>query len=170
MWISLTDSFLCFQLLEECCLSPSGSVTIAGSRVGLTPGPDDQIHLWSITPEGFIRYVLNPDLVLEVKGKPHQCYNTNSKIVPIDDLYIKTCLYYKHHLWQASHREFKCQSYIIPKFQFDFHALNIQVSWLVLWNLSNPTSCLYMDYGANATIIIKWQMNLHCAFLLNLST
>uniref|UniRef100_A0A3Q0RTB3 Beta/gamma crystallin 'Greek key' domain-containing protein n=1 Tax=Amphilophus citrinellus TaxID=61819 RepID=A0A3Q0RTB3_AMPCI len=55
--------------LEECCLSPSGSVTMAGSRVGLTPAPDDQIHLWSITPEGFIRYTPTTDLVLEVKGK-----------------------------------------------------------------------------------------------------
>ncbi|CAJ1077034.1 beta/gamma crystallin domain-containing protein 1-like [Xyrichtys novacula] len=56
------------KLLEECCLSPSGSVTIAGSRVGLSPEPQNQVHLWSITPEGFIRYTPTADLVLEVKG------------------------------------------------------------------------------------------------------
>uniref|UniRef100_A0A3Q3LI95 Beta/gamma crystallin domain-containing protein 1-like n=1 Tax=Mastacembelus armatus TaxID=205130 RepID=A0A3Q3LI95_9TELE len=55
------------KLLEECCLSPSGSVMMAGSRVGLTPEPG--LHLWSITPEGFIRYTPTSDLVLEVKGQ-----------------------------------------------------------------------------------------------------
>ncbi|KAI3364239.1 hypothetical protein L3Q82_011043, partial [Scortum barcoo] len=55
------------KLLEECCLSPSGSVTIAGSRVGLSPEPDNKVHLWSITPEGFICYTPTSDLVLEVK-------------------------------------------------------------------------------------------------------
>ncbi|XP_041660911.1 beta/gamma crystallin domain-containing protein 1-like isoform X2 [Cheilinus undulatus] len=56
------------KMLEECCLCPSGSVTMAGSRVGLTPELQNQVHLWSITPEGFIRYSPMPDLVLEVKG------------------------------------------------------------------------------------------------------
>ncbi|XP_017267424.1 beta/gamma crystallin domain-containing protein 1 isoform X2 [Kryptolebias marmoratus] len=56
------------KLLEECCLCPSGSVTIAGSRVGLTPELDNQIHLWSITSKGFIRYTPSADLVLDVKG------------------------------------------------------------------------------------------------------
>ncbi|XP_030578002.1 beta/gamma crystallin domain-containing protein 1-like isoform X2 [Archocentrus centrarchus] len=65
--------------LEEYCLSPSGSVTMAGSRVGLTPAPDDQIHLWSITPEGFIRYTPTADLVLEVKGG--QLYDKNQVIL-----------------------------------------------------------------------------------------
>uniref|UniRef100_A0A668UY95 Beta/gamma crystallin 'Greek key' domain-containing protein n=1 Tax=Oreochromis aureus TaxID=47969 RepID=A0A668UY95_OREAU len=69
--------------VTECCLSPSGSVTIAGSRVGLTPDPDDQIHLWSITPEGFIRYVLNSDLVLEVKGG--HLYDKNQVILNTPD-------------------------------------------------------------------------------------
>ncbi|XP_028996946.1 beta/gamma crystallin domain-containing protein 1-like isoform X2 [Betta splendens] len=60
------NGYLRCKLLEECCLSPSGSVTIAGSRTGLSPEPG--MHLWSITPEGFIRYTPTSDLVLEVKG------------------------------------------------------------------------------------------------------
>uniref|UniRef100_A0A8C9XK72 Beta/gamma crystallin 'Greek key' domain-containing protein n=1 Tax=Sander lucioperca TaxID=283035 RepID=A0A8C9XK72_SANLU len=67
------------KLLEECCLSPSGSVTIAGSRVGLTPEPDNQIHLWSITPEGFISYTPTSDLVLDIKGGHH--YDKNQVIL-----------------------------------------------------------------------------------------
>lgn len=59
---------LCLQLLEECCLSPSGSVVMAGSRVGLTAELDAHAHLWSISPEGFICYTPAPNLVLDVKG------------------------------------------------------------------------------------------------------
>ncbi|KAM9339246.1 uncharacterized protein ABDE67_016906 [Symphorus nematophorus] len=67
------------KLLEECCMSPTGSVTMAGSRVGLTTEPNNQDHLWSITPEGFIRYTPTPDLVLEVKGGHH--YDKNQVIL-----------------------------------------------------------------------------------------
>ncbi|XP_024146811.1 beta/gamma crystallin domain-containing protein 1 isoform X2 [Oryzias melastigma] len=75
------DGHLYCKLFEEYCLSPSGSVTIPGSRAGVTPKFDDQIHPWSITPEGFVRYTLTPDLVLEVKGghqydKKHVILNT----------------------------------------------------------------------------------------------
>ncbi|XP_068593454.1 beta/gamma crystallin domain-containing protein 1-like [Cebidichthys violaceus] len=56
------------KLLEECCLSPSGSVTMSGSRIGLSPEPDNQDHLWSFTPEGVICYTSTSDLVLDIKG------------------------------------------------------------------------------------------------------
>ncbi|KAM9703938.1 uncharacterized protein ACNS7B_002453 isoform 1-T1 [Menidia menidia] len=59
------------KLLEECCLTPSTSVTMAGSRVGLALGTDAQNHSWSITPEGFIRYTPTADLVLDIKGGPN---------------------------------------------------------------------------------------------------
>ncbi|XP_071396533.1 beta/gamma crystallin domain-containing protein 1-like isoform X2 [Centroberyx affinis] len=65
---SYQNGHLHCRLLEECCLSPSGSVTMAGSRLGLNPEPSIQHPLWSITPDGFIRYTATPDLLLEVKG------------------------------------------------------------------------------------------------------
>ncbi|XP_077567618.1 uncharacterized protein LOC144192406 isoform X2 [Stigmatopora nigra] len=76
IWVYRGGHLHC-KLLEECCLSPSGSVIIAGSRVGLTSEGDN--HVWSITPEGFIRYLPNPDLVLEVKGGLH--YDKNQVIL-----------------------------------------------------------------------------------------
>ncbi|KAM4713479.1 uncharacterized protein FYW61_020470 isoform 2-T2 [Anableps anableps] len=76
---SYQNGHLHCKLLEECYLSPSGSVTIAGSRVGLTPELNNQIHLWSITSEGFIRYSSTADLVLEVKGGHH--YDKNQVIL-----------------------------------------------------------------------------------------
>ncbi|XP_032398404.1 beta/gamma crystallin domain-containing protein 1 isoform X2 [Etheostoma spectabile] len=82
IWFYQNGQLHC-KLLEECCLSPSGSVTIAGSRVGLTPEPDNQIHLWSITPEGFISYTPTSDLVLDVKGGHH--YDKNQVILQTRD-------------------------------------------------------------------------------------
>ncbi|XP_068610221.1 beta/gamma crystallin domain-containing protein 1-like [Brachionichthys hirsutus] len=62
------DGHLHCKLLEDCCLSPSSSVTVAGARVGLDPEPGNHLHRWSITPEGVIGYTPTPGLVLEVKG------------------------------------------------------------------------------------------------------
>nr|XP_046228507.1 beta/gamma crystallin domain-containing protein 1-like isoform X2 [Scatophagus argus] len=76
IWFYYNGHLHC-KLLEECCLSPSGSVTLAGSRVGLTPERDD--HLWSITPEGFICYTPTSNLVLEIKGGHH--YDKNQVIL-----------------------------------------------------------------------------------------
>lgn len=71
-----------FQLLEECFLAPSGSITIAGSRVGLSP--EGENHLWSITTEGFICYSSAPGLVLDVKGQPLCDFRTRlNKIQPV---------------------------------------------------------------------------------------
>ncbi|XP_072217758.1 uncharacterized protein [Leuresthes tenuis] len=67
------------KLLEECCLTPSGSVMMAGCRVGLSLDTDAEIHLWSITPEGFIRYTPTADLVLDIKGGSH--YDKNHVIL-----------------------------------------------------------------------------------------
>ncbi|XP_054617557.1 uncharacterized protein LOC129172138 [Dunckerocampus dactyliophorus] len=76
VWVYRGGHLHC-KMLEECCLSPSGSVTIAGCRMGLTPEQDN--HVWSITPEGFIRYMPNSNLVLEVKGGHH--YDKNQVIL-----------------------------------------------------------------------------------------
>ncbi|KAM7395264.1 hypothetical protein PAMA_006838 [Pampus argenteus] len=67
MWFYQDGRLRC-KLLEDCLLSPSGSVTIAGSRLGLMPEEDSQAHLWSITPDGFVCYTSTSDLVLDVKG------------------------------------------------------------------------------------------------------
>ncbi|XP_034436675.1 beta/gamma crystallin domain-containing protein 1-like [Hippoglossus hippoglossus] len=67
IWIHQNGHLHC-KLLEEYCLGPSGSLTMAGSRVGLTQESGDHVHLWSITPDGFIRYTHSSNLVLEVKG------------------------------------------------------------------------------------------------------
>ncbi|XP_035473072.2 beta/gamma crystallin domain-containing protein 1-like [Scophthalmus maximus] len=78
IWI-YQNGYLHCKLLEECCLCPSGSVTMPGSRVGLSAEPGNPIHLWSITPEGFIRYTPTANLVLEVKGGQH--YDKNQVIL-----------------------------------------------------------------------------------------
>ncbi|XP_029984299.1 uncharacterized protein LOC115415031 [Sphaeramia orbicularis] len=75
---SYQNGHLHCKLLEECCLGPSGSMTMAGSRVGFTPALEDQIHLWSITPEGFICHTPS-NLVLDVKGGHH--YDKNQVIL-----------------------------------------------------------------------------------------
>lgn len=67
IWFFQNGQLRC-KLLEECCLCPSSSVTIAGARVGLTPALDQEPHLWSISPDGFICYSGTNNLVLEVKG------------------------------------------------------------------------------------------------------
>ncbi|TWW68682.1 Beta/gamma crystallin domain-containing protein 1 [Takifugu flavidus] len=67
------------KLLEEFCLGPSGSMVMAGSRVGLAPELDAQAHLWSLTSEGFLRYTPTHNLVLDIKGGHH--YDKNLVIL-----------------------------------------------------------------------------------------
>ncbi|XP_031734239.1 beta/gamma crystallin domain-containing protein 1 isoform X3 [Anarrhichthys ocellatus] len=67
------------KLLEECCLSTTGSMSMSGSRVGLSPEPDNQDQLWSFNPNGFICYTPTSDLVLDIKGGTH--YDKNQVIL-----------------------------------------------------------------------------------------
>lgn len=86
-----------FQLLEECFLTPSGSITIAGSRVGLST--EGENHLWSITTEGFICYSSAAGLVLDVKGQPLWDSRTRLNKIQLESV----CLFY----WQANKRPAK---------------------------------------------------------------
>ncbi|KAJ3606732.1 hypothetical protein NHX12_026251 [Muraenolepis orangiensis] len=67
IWLFHEGHLRC-KLLEECCLCPSGSMTMAGSRLGLSPEPSGRQHLWSITPDGLVHLVGPSGLLLDIKG------------------------------------------------------------------------------------------------------
>ncbi|XP_076021466.1 uncharacterized protein LOC143012287 isoform X2 [Genypterus blacodes] len=84
IWLFENGHLRC-RMLEECHLCPSGSLTMAGSRLGLASEPSTQDPLWSITPDGFIRHTATADLVLEVKGGHN--YDKNQIILNTIDLH-----------------------------------------------------------------------------------
>lgn len=55
--------------MEDCSLQPSGTMVMAGSRLCIAPQPEKTSNVWNITPDGLVRFHLNPSLVLEVKGQ-----------------------------------------------------------------------------------------------------
>ncbi|CAL8392259.1 unnamed protein product [Arctogadus glacialis] len=82
VWVYQDGRLRC-KLLEECCLSPSGTMTMAGSRLGLSPEPEGLQHLWSISPDGEIHHVGPAGLLLDVKGGHN--YDKNQVILSTFD-------------------------------------------------------------------------------------
>ncbi|KAJ8390232.1 hypothetical protein AAFF_G00109710 [Aldrovandia affinis] len=67
IWV-YQEGLLKSKMLETCCVEPSSSVVMAGSRISLSADVGEEQQLWSITQDGLICLGDRQDLVLEAKG------------------------------------------------------------------------------------------------------
>ncbi|KAI1892389.1 hypothetical protein AGOR_G00132860 [Albula goreensis] len=78
IWV-YQNGLLKSKMLDSCCLEITGSVAMAGSRIGLSDEAGKEQHRWSISQDGLISCSEKNNLVLEVKGG--QQYDRNQVIL-----------------------------------------------------------------------------------------